>query len=713
MYKMKEKPKPSPANGSFENLMINFLFLGSIINLIIQDIIRYSVNNIKQNIRSRCVMALALIIQLLPGFANTIPVTNTDDLGAGSLRNALTIAASGDTIIFDASLSGDTIRLTSGHIAISENISILGLGMSDLVIDAAKNSSVFSIDSGYTVIISDFTIINGFSADSGGAIYNSGKLTLANCRIAHSSATHGGGIYNGSGITINGCIISNNTASGWGGGIYSKTGSLSGSNCTITNNASSAGGGGIASYGFCAFNILTISDNQSSQGGGIYADTNLVLISATISNNIAGSGDGGGIYNRGNSKLNDCMLHGNQTTNSSFSGGALFNDYIISLTTSTVSNNMSTGNGGGLANTGTLALQGSTVDSNTSALAGGGIENNGTLMVNNSTISGNNSSNSGGGINTSGKTTISRSTIAHNMAGSNGGGIFNSDSLLFSNTIIANNTAGGGPEIFNSSGDVISLGYNLIKNIAQSGISPGTGDLSGTAANPIDPLISTLQDNEGLTHTHLPICGSPAIDAGSPAGAPATDQRGKPRIHGPGIDIGSVESQEDPLDITGLAVITPESTSGSADGSIQLSPTGGTGPYYYRWNNGDSSSTRNQLIAGNYSVTVEDFFGCEASAIFTVELANANGIKGNYSHDDFRIYPNPAIDKVLVSFNNCLLPASITIINANGKVSKNISFNVLADCALSIDISALSPGFYTMLMDKSNQISAGYFIKVH
>jgi hypothetical protein len=72
-------------------------------------------------------------------------------------------------------------------------------------------------------------------------------------------------------------------------------------------------------------------------------------------------------------------------------------------------------------------------------------------------------------------------------------------------------------------------------------LAAGAGNLPGVAAN-----LGPLADNGGLTQTHLPLEGSPAIDAGDPlvTGAPATDQRGLARISGV-IDIGSVELQQE------------------------------------------------------------------------------------------------------------------------------------------------------------------------
>jgi hypothetical protein len=47
--------------------------------------------------------------------------------------------------------------------------------------------------------------------------------------------------------------------------------------------------------------------------------------------------------------------------------------------------------------------------------------------------------------------------------------------------------------------------------------------------------------------------GSPAIDAGSTAGAPATDQRGVARPQGPGLDIGAFEYLYSPV-FTGATI---------------------------------------------------------------------------------------------------------------------------------------------------------------
>ena len=56
--------------------------------------------------------------------AATITVTNAADSGAGSLRQSITSASSGDTITFANNLSGATITLTGGEVFISKNLNI-------------------------------------------------------------------------------------------------------------------------------------------------------------------------------------------------------------------------------------------------------------------------------------------------------------------------------------------------------------------------------------------------------------------------------------------------------------------------------------------------------------------------------------------------------------------------------------------------------------
>jgi hypothetical protein len=73
---------------------------------------------------------------------------------------------------------------------------------------------------------------------------------------------------------------------------------------------------------------------------------------------------------------------------------------------------------------------------------------------------------------------------------------------------------------------------------------------------------------------------------------------------------------EDPALITLDMLATNESYEGSADGLVDLTVVGGTGPYEYNWSNGASTQDIDQLTGGGrtYSVTVTDAQGCTANA---------------------------------------------------------------------------------------------------
>src|SRR5947208_5864821 len=90
--------------------------------------------------------------------ADIITVTNTNDSGPGSLRDALAIANDGDTIIF--AVTG-TIILTSGELLVKHSISISGPGSANLVVNGNESHRVFHVSSGRTVTISDLMISNG------------------------------------------------------------------------------------------------------------------------------------------------------------------------------------------------------------------------------------------------------------------------------------------------------------------------------------------------------------------------------------------------------------------------------------------------------------------------------------------------------------------------------------------------------------------------
>jgi len=99
---------------------------------------------------------------------STLTVTNTLDRGAGSLRDTLTNAKGGDTIVFAPALDGQTITLTSDELAVKKSLDIEGPGAGLLAISGNDTNRVFDISEGLTVTIAGLTIEDGLATGGGG-----------------------------------------------------------------------------------------------------------------------------------------------------------------------------------------------------------------------------------------------------------------------------------------------------------------------------------------------------------------------------------------------------------------------------------------------------------------------------------------------------------------------------------------------------------------
>src|SRR4029077_1654317 len=164
--------------------------------------------------RFAVISVLLLCAMAMQAHAATITVTNYNDSGPGSLRQALANANNGDTINF--AVSG-TIILTRGEVLVNKNVTISGPGADQLSIHSRQvlfdPAAVFHVVSGKTVTISGLTMIG----DGGPGILNDvAILTVSNCVVSGSGYV---GLFNNASLnsnviaslTIINSIFNNNT----------------------------------------------------------------------------------------------------------------------------------------------------------------------------------------------------------------------------------------------------------------------------------------------------------------------------------------------------------------------------------------------------------------------------------------------------------------------------------------------------------------------
>jgi hypothetical protein len=276
----------------------------------------------------------------------------------------------------------------------------------------------------------------------------------------------------------------------------------------------------------------------------------------------------------GHVSISGLSISGGDDTSSNFGGGGVLIDSgaTLSLGNCMITGNTSSNSGGagGIQNFGTLNLSNSAVERNDGDV--GGLASSGTLTLTNSTFS-DNAANITGGIEVdAGTASILNCTIAHNGdadGNSNVGGmkIVSGSTVSLKNSIVADDATSTQSQ--DVQGNIVSLGNNLVRNPAE-----GTGFIASDLLN-VNPQLGGYANNGGTTYTYSLRAGSPAINAGNNAGAPATDQRGVARPQGGLVDIGAYESGVRPA-VFGKIVFVSIRDGNSEIYSIRADGTGQT-----------------------------------------------------------------------------------------------------------------------------------------
>ncbi|OWK40610.1 beta strand repeat-containing protein [Fimbriiglobus ruber] len=480
----------------------------------------------------------------------TFTVTNSNDSGSGSLRDAITQATAdggADTIVFSPTITGTTVFLTTegdttygpAAFLIKTPITIQGTGETierepPFVpgVPTAPDMRLFSVAGSGSLTLDNLTLSNGAARGTGSAFTGSDGI--------------GGAIYNTGQLTLNGCTLTNNSALGGAatGDVNPPTGNTGGGGGGFTSGGQASNNPSAMTVDFQ--NAATMSPNAGYTGGGGSTRYATPADGSNLNDLPGGDGWGGAVFNFGGSLT---------VVNSTFTGNsAVGGEGNLSA--------VGTGFGGAILNLdGSATLVNDTLVGDTvgGTPAGGEVEN---LSL---------------AISLGGSTPATTAT------------------LTIANTILDNSSAVS--DLTNQQTDgtatVNATGPNIVEFAAQN----LGGTVSGTAFTTTNPDLGALGYNFGPTETMVPKTGSPAIDAGSNAAASAagltTDQRFTDflRVYNGTVDIGAVEVQPNPpspptyytvppppVPLTNPK-LSPIAVSGQSDGSAQLYSPGAGGIY--------------------------------------------------------------------------------------------------------------------------------------
>ncbi len=209
---------------------------------------------------------------------------------------------------------------------------------------------------GSNITINNLVFKNAYYPIGGGAIYNSGTITLNNVSFIDNCAGGGGAICNSGTITLNNASFVGSVAADAGGAIY-NLGLISLNNVSFVDNCAGESGGAIFNGGEFVLDSVSFVDNGASWGGAIYEYGNSSLSGCVFANNSARWG--GAAYICGGCVM-DCNNVSFVDNCAGDSGGAVYNLGTIDL------NNVSFGNNDGGDFGGALYSEGESSLSNVS-----------------------------------------------------------------------------------------------------------------------------------------------------------------------------------------------------------------------------------------------------------------------------------------------------------------------------------------------------------
>lgn len=256
--------------------------------------------------------AAAIVAMASPAIAMGIVVQNCNDVGPGSLRAAISSAASGTTVDL-TQLTCSTITLEDAQIVIAQtDLTILGPAGRITLAHDGNYDRVLNHQGGGTLHLTNINVTGGDPYSSshyvnGGCIYSKGNVYLKNSSVSYCVAdtyhqgANGGGVFTLGDLTLLSSTLKGNQAGdsltyvGEGGGAH-VGGNFVSVQSSIRNNAAkgsySSFHGGVGVYQSSSISGSTISGNSAKVIGGLFISSSSsgatgILDNSTVSENHA------------------------------------------------------------------------------------------------------------------------------------------------------------------------------------------------------------------------------------------------------------------------------------------------------------------------------------------------------------------------------------------------------------------------------------------
>lgn len=268
-------------------------------------------------------------------------VRSRRDSGTGSLRQTLTRAQSGDTILLR---TNGTIMLRS-ELALDKSLTLRGVPSGHNVLSGTDATQILRVTTGVTATLEGLTLEHGFAEGfedaAGGALRNEGTLTVRNCTfLGNVSDGIGGAILNTGTLVLDRCLVFDNQAAEFGGGVY-NAGKLLVNRSTLSHNSVLTGAAAIFNEGDLSIDTSTLSENHGISAGAITNVGHAAISRSTLSTNHATT-EAGAIGNFGELLISNSTL----SRNSGDTDGAIDNEGQLTLLNSSVVENRALGSAG-------------------------------------------------------------------------------------------------------------------------------------------------------------------------------------------------------------------------------------------------------------------------------------------------------------------------------------------------------------------------------